>query len=125
MAVNVKKQGAKKTAPDGGPVLEHVIGHPKTASINKKHKDGGTEQVVTEEGFVVVTKPMCYVTMRAGKTTNLGNFESVKFEVSLTQPCEKGGEDAAFNQTKAWVDEKLALLVSELEAAITEGAKAA
>ena len=125
MAVKVKKHGGKKNVPDGGPTLEQVVGHPSTSVINKKHKDGGTEQVVHEEGFVVVTKPMCYVTMRAAKTTNLGNFESVKFEVSLTQPCEKGEEDATFDKTKAWVDDKLAALVSELESAITEGAKAA
>ena len=117
MAVKIKRKAKK--VPDGGKVLEHVVGHPVTSQISKKHKDGGAEQVVHEEGFVVVTKPMSYVTMRAGKTTNLGNFESVKFEVSLTQPCEKGGEDEAFKETKEWVDSKLSMLVGELEAAIT------
>jgi hypothetical protein len=118
MAVKIKRKAKK--VPDGGKVLEHVIGHPVTSQVSKKHKEGGAEQVVNEEGFVVVTKPMSYVTMRAGKTTNLGNYESVKFEVSLTQPCEKGEEDDAFITTKAWVDKKLSALVEELEAAIVQ-----
>lgn len=120
MTVKIKSRPKK---PTGAKYLEQVIGHPSTSGVSKKHKDGGQEMAMQEEGFVVATKPMCYVTMRAGKTTNLGNFESVKFEVSLSHPCEPGGEDEAFKHTKAWVDGKLAALVEELETAIVDGNK--
>jgi len=118
MAVKMKKRSKK---PTGEKYLEQVVGHPVVSGSVKKHKEGGMESVMQDEGFVIATKPMCYVTMRAGKTTNLGNFESVKFEVSLSHPCEPGQEDDTFKHAKAWVDAKLASLVEELEAAIVDG----
>jgi hypothetical protein len=120
MAVNIKKSSKKAAAVK---YLEQVTGHPVTGVLSKKHKDGGAEDSTTDEGFVVATKPMCYVTMRAGKTTNLGNFESVKFEVSLSHPCIPGEEDETFLKTKGWVDSKLASLIEELETAIVDSGK--
>jgi hypothetical protein len=80
----------------------------------------GMPAVETEEKVgdpVVMDKPMANVGMKVGMTKNLGNYESVRVDVSLYLPCE--ADDEAVNNTfdlvNTWVDMKMAEIMDEYE----------
>ena len=52
-------------------------------------------------------KPAFNVGMKLGRTINIGDYNSVRFDVSLHAPCYKGEEDAVFDYVKNWVEEKV------------------
>lgn len=66
---------------------------------------------------VILDKPMANVGVKVGKTMNLGNYESVRVDVSLYVPCEN--EDEAINQTfdlvSNWCDLKMLGIMEEYE----------
>jgi hypothetical protein len=49
-----------------------------------------------------------YVMYKRGITINKGNFESVKFELSVTLPCEMDEVDSIVDHLKERVDDRLA-----------------
>lgn len=85
--------------------------------IETLDKDGDvidTEEVVVDE--VVVDKPMANVGVKLGTTKNLGNYESLRVDVSLFYPCEpnKDAMDKAFKKAFKWVDKKLSGIMEDV-----------
>lgn len=60
-------------------------------------------------GEVVVDKPMANVGVKLGTTKNLGDYESLRVDVSLFIPSEtdKKSLNKTFKKAFKWVDEKL------------------
>lgn len=85
---------------------------------------GETHSQVTKPTGVVeqtegTTKPVptdgSSVGLTMGHTKNLGNYESVKFEVSVRVPCTMQTVDAAFDLCNKWSDDKLTGLIEEVD----------
>jgi hypothetical protein len=76
------------------------------------------EETVQENKFRVrefVTDP-AVVSVKAGFTCNLGNYESARIDVMVSSPCYVEEVDEMFLQVKEWVDTRLAKEVKELMA---------
>lgn len=90
-----------------------------TASVTKEYKDGtGTEENFTMAPVTVRSSALAEVGFSCGLTKNLGNYESMKFEVRIMIPCDPTAEEieATYSAAKEWVDGK----VTEINAEITE-----
>lgn len=98
MAVTIKKQDVK-------------------AKIETLDKEGNVmdskEEKVAE---VVMDEPMANVGVKLGTTKNLGDYESLRVDVSLFMPCEpkKKAIDKTFKKTFKWVDDKLASIMEDV-----------
>jgi hypothetical protein len=59
------------------------------------------------------------VGVKLGTTISTGNYGSIRIDVSLYMPCDPTQEevDATFEFVKAWVDDKVNGLVSEIQPA--------
>jgi len=87
------------------------------AKIETLDKDGeviDTQEEVVDE--VIVDKPMANVGVKLGTTKNLGNYESLRVDVSLFYPCEpnKKKMDKTFKKVFKWVDDKLDSIMSDV-----------
>lgn len=71
----------------------------------------------TDEAIKVlqVPSPHSTVEVKLGFTKNLGNFESLRFDVGISVPCARGKEDKAYAFAYGWADEKLESIMTELE----------
>lgn len=82
-------------------------------TVTVKPKQGG-EQVSKH-----VTQPMqtdgTLVGFKIGHTKNLGNYESVRVEVSLVLPTYMENVEKAYKVAKDWADEKLTEAIDEIE----------
>lgn len=47
------------------------------------------------------------VRVSLGQTVNIGNYESVRVDVTLELPCDELTRDSAFEKVKKWVMDKL------------------
>jgi hypothetical protein len=70
------------------------------------------------EGFEPVKQAATYamVGVGFGLTVNIGNFESVRMDVSLQVPCADDAVDETFPAVKGWVEDKLNAMAEELRA---------
>lgn len=61
-------------------------------------------------------QPMANVGLKVGMTKNLGNYESVRVDVSCFIPClpAEPDMDAAFSVCEAWCDAKISALLENL-----------
>jgi len=92
-----------------------------TGTVETQHPDGSVETQTEAVGdSVVVEEPMCNVGMSAGRTFNLGEFNSLKVQVSLHVPAKFEDIEDAFTFTKEWVDNKLNAITEEVENASEE-----
>lgn len=100
MGVSVKKKELKQAV----------------ATVETKHKDGSTESTQEVLGEQVFDSPPANVGLSIGVTRNLGNYESVKFTVSLYMPCipEESEINQTFDEVKAWVDTKIEQINQEI-----------
>jgi len=66
---------------------------------------------------VVVDKPMANVGLKVGMTKNIGEFESVRFDVSLYMPSDTDKEslDRTFKRCDKWCEKKMKKILKELE----------
>lgn len=55
------------------------------------------------------------VSVNAGATVNLGNYESARINVMLSMPCYPEEIDEVFEKAKEWVDIRLGKEVKELK----------
>ena len=84
---------------------------PTQALVTRQFRSGGKdvgepeqiEEVLEIHRFV--TTP-AQVKLALGKTINLGNYEFLRVDVSLTVPCYKEEADAAFEYAQAWVEDR-------------------
>jgi len=81
--------------------------------------DGKVQEHIENMAEVISEKPMANVGMKVGVTKNLGNYESVRIDVSLYLPCDP--EDQKINDTfdtiSNWVDLKMQGIMEEYEEA--------
>lgn len=84
---------------------EQIIGKVMTTDQNGKETE--TTEVL---GEVIVDKPMANVGVKLGTTKNLGDYNSLRVDVTLYMPSEtdKKSLNKTFKKTKKWVDLKLA-----------------
>ena len=58
---------------------------------------------------------LAHVGIELSRTINLGNYESLKMQVSVQLPCDVSDIDKVYTQAKDWVDGKLTELNEEIE----------
>ena len=107
MSIKVVVGAAAGTKKD----IVQIAGHSSVEGqkLKASHKVEPVAQVVTG-------KPMCNVGMKLGYTKNIGQFESLKFEVSLYMPCTHKQLDATALFVQGWCDDKLTRIVKDAEA---------
>jgi len=84
--------------------------------VNVVNDDGTvteTEEVVDE---IVVDKPMANVGLKVGMTKNMGDFNSLRVDVSLFLPSEldKKSLDRTFKRADKWCEKKMKNIQKEL-----------
>lgn len=92
-------------------------------TIKKKAQGEATLGVKPKQGGETIekshTEPMhtdgTLVGFKMGYTKNLGNYESVRVEVSLTLPTYTENVEHAYKVAKEWADKKLTEAVEEIE----------
>jgi hypothetical protein len=84
------------------------------AVITKEFKDQTSTQEHVPFASVKVPANPAVVTVNMGVTRNLGNYESVKFGVELSLPCDPANIEAAFEEAKGWVDSRVELINQEI-----------
>ena len=96
-----------------------VTGKVSKAKVSKTLKKAGQEMAETHEdvelGEIVYTQPTCNVGFAMGFTKNLGNYESMRVDVSLHIPCYPDEIGEIFEKAKQWVDDKLTETKAEIE----------
>ena len=58
------------------------------------------------------------ISVKAGITINLGNYESARVDVMLSMPCYPEELDSVYEDVKKWVDGRVEHEKREIEAAI-------
>lgn len=125
--VATKKASKKKVAPDSDANAE-VIASPAagsakveqvqpTATVTKQHQTKVIETSTEPVGPVILkTEPMANVGLSVATTKNLGNYESVKYSVSLFMPSavDEASLNTTFATISSWVDAKMGTIAAEL-----------
>lgn len=86
----------------------------KVETLDNKGNVIDTEEEVL--GEVTVDKPMANVGVKLGTTKNLGDYESLRVDVSLFMPSEtdKKSLEKTFKKTFKWVDNKLDKIMEDV-----------
>ena len=90
--------------------VEKVEGK-STKAIRRKIY-GEEEEELSDEVHVFETEP-AYVRATAGVTKNLGDFESLRLDVSITLPCYAEDADKTYLAAADWVYDRLADEIEE------------
>lgn len=101
----------------GGKKQAAVAIKPKL-SVTVSTKEGKGEPVVKQDeqkelAPVITSGTPAVVSVSAGRTINLGNFNSAKVEVSLSFPCDPDDIDECYKHVYGWVDGKMDALMKE------------
>ena len=64
---------------------------------------GGVEQEAVERQVHVFVTDPAYVRVSAGQTVNLGNYESLRVDVSVTVPCYQEMVEETRESAAEWV----------------------
>lgn len=112
MALNIKKPPAKT------PVA--VV---KNAVATVTHTDASGVETQEQEvlgALAVEEHNHCMVTVGTGMTRNMGDYNSMKFYVSIQMPSKLDQEelDQTYESGKAWVDEKVNAINAEIDTII-------
>lgn len=85
--------------------------------VTKQHPDGAETHVEELVGGEMFEYPPANVAINIGLTRNLGNFQSIKFSVSLSVPTANNEKDIgeAFAFAKEWVDSKVNAINVEVD----------
>lgn len=86
------------------------------AKTTVEYKGGGTSEETEKVGApVLYEQPTCNVGMKAGVTRNMGDYNSVRLDVSLYMPCYPDEIEEVFMFTKEWVERKMNEITEELD----------
>lgn len=91
----------------------------KVVTIRLNNKAGGQETKLVDEVETTpmplskTRRPMARVGYASGTTINLGNYESVRLDVSISIPCEIEDIDEAFDTCVQFVGEKSTQLLED------------
>ena len=95
---------------DYGTMTEEV-----TISSNKEvYYNNTNSQDFPVEGIETYgTNHLTRIRVSGGLTKNIGNYESLRCDVSIEMPCKTAEEDiiSTFNYSKDWVDKRIKELV--------------
>ena len=100
----------------------------KTTSTARHSKGRGKKKVETDvpvengdAGTVKVPKAHAVVRYAAGRTINVGNFESIRVDVGVEVPCKLDFDaiDSSYEWARGWADERLNDVTKEVEEAIS------
>lgn len=86
-------------------VQQSIKGKPVAPVVEQVHK--------LHEGIIIPAHELCSLHFGGGHTINLGNFESVKINVSITMPCKKEDLEEVYEFATNWVSEKISQAVAE------------
>lgn len=97
------------------------------ARISGRFVRSGQEEVIAEteeiiEPAVFKTTP-AIVTRGYGLTLNLGNYESARFDVSISMPCYPEDVDACDKWCAAWTEERCQAEVSAVRGSSKKSGK--
>ncbi len=84
-------------------------------TTEKKKGGTGTEKVIKIKEGEGYAGPTCNVGYKMGYTKNLGNFESLRIDVSVNMPCYTTEIGTVFTFCKEWVDDRMNETVEEIE----------
>ena len=89
--------------------------HKATAKATIEKKGMPVQEKEFKMGEVLSTEAMANVGVAVGMTKNLGNYESVKVQISLHMPCAPDSEviDQTFAFIEEWVDKKMEAALAE------------
>jgi hypothetical protein len=87
---------------------------PKAEIEMQKQGAVSTEQVSVGPPMAY-DQPTCNVGVKAGVTRNLGNYNSVRVDVSLYMPCYPAELEEVYIFAQTWVDDKLSELCEQIE----------
>jgi hypothetical protein len=89
---------------------QKIVG--KVETLDKDGEVAETEEI--EVGEIIVDKPMANVGVKVGTTKNLGDYNSLRVDVSLFMPSEtdKKSLNKTFKKCFKWCDTKLDEIVS-------------
>jgi hypothetical protein len=73
----------------------------------KDYRDVAQEDTILQDRLFEAGEHPAFITVAAGGTYNLTNFESLRLDVSVTLPCLVSEVDAAIEQAAALVEGKL------------------
>lgn len=105
----------KKSIPVGGLKKKKKLKTASEAQVTTvKFPDGSVTEKHTETQHPFEV-PVCDVQLSAGQTVNIGNYNSVRFSVSLKMPCEPKDVDSTYEFVKNWVDNKMQELQQEVQ----------
>lgn len=93
-------------------VKKKIVG--KVEKIGKDGEVEDTEEIEVGEMVVSDDKPMANVGVKVGTTKNLGDYNSLRVDVSLFMPSEtdKKSLNKTFKRCFKWCDTKLDEIVS-------------
>jgi len=81
------------------------------ARVGARFVRSGKEEIITEVeeviGIAKFESTPAMVTRGYGLTLNLGNYESARFDVSITMPCYPEDVDACDKWAAAWAEERV------------------
>lgn len=100
-----------KTAQTRGAAHQQVSGHGTVQTEYRRRKETVAEtakQERVEAGFFPPGVEPALVRVSAGTTMNLGNFESMRIDVSITLPCRVEDVDETYLRCSEFVSEKIA-----------------
>lgn len=89
-----------------------------TESKIENKQEGTSEVIKNEEEYLPlpsIDKDPAYVTVTAGVTKNLGNFNSCKISVSIHYPCDSNKVNDVYPKLKNWVDKRVGAEVKEIQ----------
>jgi len=104
MAVTKKKKDEK--------VIDLKVGEGTVQKESKGEVTSEKFKIKDPEGY---EGPTCTVGFKMGYTKNLGNYESMRIDVSVFLPCYTTELDTVFDFAKEWVDDHMEKTVSDIE----------
>ncbi len=117
----IKKKTAKKTSKKktyknkDTVVAPKVTVHETGGDVVITHPDNTIEEkhinVKEPEGYA---GPVCNVGFKMGMTKNLGNYESVRIDVSLYLPCYTSEIETVFEYAREWVDDRMDEVITDI-----------
>lgn len=100
----VRRRRNRVTAPEGSAAV-------RTVHVSSRNPIDSSEEIRSFDSQVFETEP-AYVRVNAGLTTNLGDYESLRVDVSISMPCYKEEIEQVFPSIGDKVSE---MLDSEVE----------
>ncbi len=109
MAVTINKPKKNKSKKK----LETHQGEGKVAVESKNGV--ASEKVFKVKEGEVYDQPACNVSFKMGHTKNLGNYESLRVDVSVMIPCYVSELEETFEFAKEWVDDRMDAVMVDIE----------